>query len=72
MDKFSFQMAPTAAPKTEGRRKILKQIVQNNHFPGDPGVKDLLSNVGNISSIPCQGTKIPVAIGQLSLWPRGP
>ena len=63
MDKFSFQMAPTAVPKTEGRRKILKQIVQNNHSPGDPGVKDLLSNVGNISSIPCQGTKIPVAIG---------
>ena len=36
MDKFSFQVAPTAVPKTEGRRKILKQIVQNNHSPGDP------------------------------------
>ena len=36
MDKFSFQVAPTAVPKTEGRRKILKQIVQNNHSPGNP------------------------------------
>ena len=36
-------------------------------FPGGPVVKNLPSNAGNRSSIPGQGTKIPHAMGQLSL-----
>ena len=36
-------------------------------FPGGPVVKNLPSNAGNTSSIPGRGTKIPHAMGQLSL-----
>ena len=35
-------------------------------FPGCPVVKNLPSNVGDASSIPGQGSKIPHATGQLS------
>ena len=34
-------------------------------FPGDPGVKNLPSNAGDVGLIPGQGTKIPHAAGQL-------
>ena len=37
------------------------------NFPGGPVVKNLLSNAGDIGSIPGWGTKIPRASGQLSL-----
>ena len=36
-------------------------------FPGGPVVKNLPSNAGDTGSIPGQGTKIPHAVGQLSL-----
>ena len=36
-------------------------------FPGRPGTKNLPSNSGKGGSIPSQGTKIPHAMGQLSL-----
>ena len=36
-------------------------------FPAGPVVKNLPSNAGDASSIPGQGTKIPHAVGQLSL-----
>ena len=36
-------------------------------FPGDPVVKNPPSNAGDVGSIPGWGTKIPHAMGQLSL-----
>ena len=36
-------------------------------FPGGPVVKNPPSNVGDVGSIPGRGTKIPHAVGQLSL-----
>ena len=43
-----------------------------NRGPGDipdgPVVKNLLCNAGVLGSVPGQGTKIPHAKGQLSLW----
>ena len=36
-------------------------------FPGDPVVKNPPSNAGDAGSIPGWGTKIPHAVGQLSL-----
>ena len=36
-------------------------------FRSDPVVKNLLSNAGNVGSIPGWGTKIPYSAGQLSL-----
>ena len=36
-------------------------------FPGGPVVKNLPSNTGDEVSIPGRGTKIPHAVGQLSL-----
>ena len=36
-------------------------------FPGSPVVKTLLSNVGDVGSIPWQGAKIPYAS-----WPKPP
>ena len=35
-------------------------------FPGEPVVKNLPSNAGDVGSIPGQGTKIPHASGQLN------
>ena len=35
-------------------------------FPGGPVVKNLPSNAGYVGLIPCWGTKIPHATGQLS------
>ena len=37
------------------------------HFSGGPVVKNLPCNVGDVSSILGQGTKIPYALEQLSL-----
>ena len=37
-------------------------------FSGSPMVKNLSCNAKNDSLIPGQGTKIPYAMGQLSLW----
>ena len=34
-------------------------------FPGGPVVKNPPSNAGDVGSIPCRGTKIPHAMGQL-------
>ena len=42
-------------------------IKWNSEFPGGPVVKNPSSNAGDVSSIPRQGTKIPHAVGQLSL-----
>ena len=36
-------------------------------FPGGPVVKNPPCNVGDVGLIPGQGTKIPHAVGQLSL-----
>ena len=36
-------------------------------FPGGPVVKTPPSNAGEVGSIPGRGTKIPHAVGQLSL-----
>ena len=36
-------------------------------FPGGPAVKNSLSNAKDVGSIPGRGTKIPHALGQLSL-----
>ena len=36
-------------------------------FPGVPMVKNLPSNAGDVGLIPGRGTKIPHAMGQLSL-----
>ena len=36
-------------------------------IPGDPVVKNPPSNAGDVGSIPGRGTKIPYAVGQLSL-----
>ena len=35
-------------------------------FSGGPVVKNQPSNAGDMDSLPCQGTKIPHAAGQLS------
>ena len=40
----------------------------NRDFLGGPAIKNLPSNTGDMCSIPVQGTKIPHAVGQLSLW----
>ena len=41
--------------------------VQPGDFPGGPVVRNLPSNAGDTGSIPGWGTKIPHAVGQLSL-----
>ena len=40
---------------------------ETRDFPGGPVVKNLPSNVGDAGLIPGRGTKIPHAVGQLSL-----
>ena len=40
---------------------------RSRDFPGGPVVKNLLSNAGDTGSTPGQGTKIPHAMGKLSL-----
>ena len=37
-------------------------------FPGGPLVTNLLSNIGDVSSIPDWETKIPHSVGQLSAY----
>ena len=44
------------------KQKTVKRV-----FPGGTVVKNLPSNAGDAGSIPGQGTKIPHALGQLSL-----
>ena len=41
---------------------------EGRDFPGGPVVKKLPSSAGDTGLIPGQGTKIPHATGQLSLW----
>ena len=41
---------------------------EGRDFPGGPVVKNLPSNAGDTGLIPGQGTKVPHATGQLSLW----
>ena len=45
--------------------RILKIPVGD--FPGGPGVKNLICHSGEVNLIPGQRTKIPCALGQLSL-----
>ena len=40
---------------------------ETQDFPGGPVVKNLPCNAGDTGSIPGQGTKIPHALGKLSL-----
>ena len=40
--------------------------IRNGDFPDVPVVKKLPSNAGNEGLIPGRGTKIPLAVGQLS------
>ena len=42
-------------------------LILKKNFPGGPVVKNSPSNAGGVSKIPHQGTKIPHAMGQLSL-----
>ena len=42
--------------------------MQYEGFPGDPAVKNLLSNAGDVGSIASQGIKTPHAARQRSLW----
>ena len=42
------------------------------YFPCGPVVKNLPSNAGKMGLIPCQGTKIPHAAGQLYLHATPP
>ena len=41
--------------------------MRERNFPGGQVVKNAPSNAGDLGSIPDQGTKIPHAVGQLSL-----
>ena len=41
--------------------------VSSQDFPGGPAVKNSLCNTGDMGLISGQGTKIPHAVGQLSL-----
>ena len=52
---------------------LTKEESKNKYrdFPGHPGTKNLPSNSGKGGSIPSQGTKIPHAMGQLSLRSTG-
>ena len=49
---------------------VLKK--QTGDFPGDPVVKNPPSNTGSAGLVLGQGTKIPNAEGQLSLWALEP
>ena len=42
--------------------------VELGDLPGVPVVKNLPASTGDIGLIPCRGTKIPHARGQLSLY----
>ena len=46
----------------------INNILYSWDFPGGPLVKNPLSNAGDTGLIPVQGTKIPHATGQLSLY----
>ena len=41
--------------------------IMHRDFPGGPLVKNLPSNTRDVGSIPGVGTKLPHAVGQLSL-----
>ena len=41
--------------------------IMHRDVPGGPLVKNLPSNSGDVGSIPGVGTKLPHAVGQLSL-----
>ena len=56
--------------KDQGHAEISKDEnheVRERNFPGVQVVKNTPSNAGDLGSIPGQGTKIPHAVGQLSL-----
>ena len=52
----------------EGNLKSLAWDCSVWDFPGSPVVKNMPSNVWDMSLIPGWGTKIPHATGQISLW----
>ena len=47
--------------------KLRQQVKLWRYFPGGSVVENLPSNAGDTGSIPDQGTKIPHAMGKLSL-----
>ena len=46
---------------------MIKSKISRRDFPGGPVVKNPPSNAGDAGSIPGRGTRIPHAVGQLSL-----
>ena len=56
------------------RYKTFKVHTLLENFPSGSVIENLPSNAGDMGSIPCQGTEIPHATGQLSPCPttRGP
>ena len=47
---------------------MIASKVELGDLPGVPVVKNLPASTGDIGLIPCRGTKIPHARGQLSLY----
>ena len=47
-------------------KKEIKKYLETWDFPGGPVIKNTPYSAGDTGSIPCQGTKIPHAVGQLS------
>ena len=45
----------------------MRKLERTGDFPGGPVVENPPSNAGDVGSIPGRGTKIPHAVGQLSL-----
>ena len=55
------------SPQTIRMKENMHEDNRSRDFPGGPVAKNLLSNAGDTGSIPGQGTKIPHAMGKLSL-----
>ena len=55
------------SPQTIRMKENMHEDNRSRDFPGGPVAKNLLSNAGDTGSIPGQGTKIPHAVGKLSL-----
>ena len=49
------------------KKKKMTGSPATREVPNSPGVKNLPSKAGDVSSIPGQGTKIPYVTGQLNL-----
>ena len=55
------------SPQTIRMKENMHEDNRSRDFPVGPVAKNLLSNAGDTGSIPGQGTKIPHAVGKLSL-----